>query len=58
MKDDPITMAQYAEDHGLLDTAGWKKLKRFIKNKKTLAGMVKQAKITSQRHGPIYQFGI
>jgi hypothetical protein len=27
MKDDSITVAQYAEDHGLLETAGWKKLK-------------------------------
>jgi hypothetical protein len=58
MKDDPITVAQYAEDHGLLDTAGWKKLKQFGKNKKTFARLFKQAKLTSQRHGPIYQFGI
>jgi hypothetical protein len=58
MKDDPITVAQYAEDNGLLDTPGWKKLKRFVKNKKTLARMVKQAKLTSSRNGPIYQFGI
>jgi hypothetical protein len=58
VKDDPITVAQYAEDHGLLETAGWKKLKRFVKNKKPFARMVKQAKLTSQRHGPIYQFGI
>jgi hypothetical protein len=24
IKDDPIIVAQYAEDHGLLETAGWK----------------------------------
>ena len=58
MKDDPLTVAQYAENNGLLDTPGWKRLKRFVKNKKTFARMVKQAKLTSQRHGPIYQFGI
>jgi hypothetical protein len=58
MKDDPITVAHYAEDHGLLDTPGWKKLKRFVKDKKTFARMLKQAKLTSQRHCPIYQFGI
>jgi hypothetical protein len=37
-KDDPITVAQYAEDYGLLDTPGWKKLKRFVKNKRMLTG--------------------
>jgi hypothetical protein len=58
MKDDPITVAQYAEDHGLLEREGWNNLKRFVKNKKTFGRMVRQAKLTSQRHGPIYHFGI
>jgi hypothetical protein len=58
MKDDPVMLAQYAEDNGLLDTPGWKNLKRFVKDKKMLTRMVKQAKLTSQRHVPIYQFGI
>jgi hypothetical protein len=56
MKDDPITVAQYVEDHGLLDTTGWKKLKRFVKQ--MFARMIKQSTLTSQIHGPIYQFGI
>jgi hypothetical protein len=58
MKDDPIMLAQYGEDNRLLDTPGWKKLKRLVKNKKMFAKIVKQAKLTSQRHGLIYQFGI
>jgi hypothetical protein len=35
-----------------------KELKRFVNNKKTFAGMVKQGNLISQRHAPIYQFGI
>jgi hypothetical protein len=34
IKDDPITLAQYAEDNGLLDRPGWKGLTRFVKDKK------------------------
>ena len=28
-KDDPITCAVYAKDHGLLETTGWKFLKKY-----------------------------
>ena len=28
-KDDPITCAMYAKEHNLLDTVGWKFLKKF-----------------------------
>ena len=30
-KDDPITCAVYAKKHDLLDTTGWKHLKRYAK---------------------------
>jgi hypothetical protein len=33
MKDDPITMAQYAEDRGSIDTSGWKKVKKLFEVK-------------------------
>ena len=35
-KDDPITCAVYAKKHDLLDTAGWKHLKRYAKTSKRL----------------------
>ena len=33
--DDPITCAEYASDNNLLNTLGWKRLKKFARNKKT-----------------------
>ena len=35
-KDDPITCAVYAKKHDLLDTTGWKHLKRYAKTSKRL----------------------
>ena len=32
--DDPITLAIYAKEKDLLDTPGWKRLRRFTKSKK------------------------
>ena len=34
--DDPITVAQYAKDNNLLDTPGWKRLKRIASREKKL----------------------
>ena len=42
--DDPITCAEYASDNNLLNTLGWKRLRKFARNKK-LDRMVKQATI-------------
>ena len=33
-KDDPITLAKYAQDKGLLDNTNWSWAKRFVNNKK------------------------
>ena len=58
-KDDPATLAQYALDNDLLDTEGWKSLRRLAKNKKKLQRMVKQAKSSaSHNHGPTWSFGV
>ena len=35
-KDDPITCEVYAKKHDLLDTTGWKHLKRYAKTSKRL----------------------
>ena len=43
-KDDPITCAVYAKKHDLLDTTGWKHLKRYAKTSKRLIRAVKQSR--------------
>ena len=58
IKDDPISVAQYSSEKNLLELPGWKILRRYTKNKKKLKRMVKQAKLASQRRGPIYMFGV
>ena len=57
-KDDPVTCAAYAKDNNLLDTRGWKSLKRIATRTKLYNRMLKQAKMSSQRHGIIYKFGV
>ena len=44
-RDDPVTCAQYAKEHNLLNTPGWKSLKRLVKNTKVFNRLVKQAKL-------------
>ena len=55
IKDDPVSLAKYAEENDLLDTPGWKRLKSITSNKTKLNRMLHQAK---QKKGPVYQFGI
>ena len=47
-KDDPITCAVYAKKHDLLDTTGWKHLKRYAKTSKRLIRAVKQSRIRNE----------
>ena len=56
-KDDPITCAVYAKKHDLLDTTGWKHLKRYAKTSKRLIRAVKQSRIRQVRASAIYQHG-
>ena len=56
-KDDPITCAVYAKKHDLLDTTGWKHLKRYAKTSKRLIRAVKQSKIRQDRASARYQHG-
>jgi hypothetical protein len=57
-KADPLTCALCAKDHDLLDTPGWKSLKRIANREVKFARMVKQAKLHLSRHGPTCKFGI
>ena len=56
--DDPITCAEYVLENGLLQTTGWKSLRKFAKNKKKLDRLLKQAKLKQLRREPIYKFGV
>ena len=56
-KDDPITCAVYAKKHDLLDTIGWKHLKRYAKTSKRLIRAVKQSRIRQVRASARYQHG-
>jgi hypothetical protein len=57
-KADPITCAHYAQAHDLLDTPGWKSLKRIATRTVKFARMIRQSKLEHERHGPQYKFGI
>jgi hypothetical protein len=56
--DDPVTCAIYARDNDLLETDGWKRFKRIVKNEKKLSRMINQAKLRSYRRAPQYMYGI
>jgi Reverse transcriptase (RNA-dependent DNA polymerase) len=60
IKDDPITLAKYAEENDLLQRPGWKSLNRIVKMKPRLKRMVNQIKLGSKKSkkGPNFQFGI
>ena len=56
-KADPITCAVYAKKHDLLDTTGWKHLKKYAKTSKRLIRTVKQSRIRQVRASARYQHG-
>ena len=56
-KDDPITCAVYAKKHDLLDTTGWKHLKRYAKTSNKLIRAVKQSRIHQVRASARYHHG-
>ena len=56
--DDPITCAEYALEKGLLQTTGWKNLRKFDKNKKKLDRLLKQAKLKQLCQEPIYKLSV
>jgi Reverse transcriptase (RNA-dependent DNA polymerase) len=56
--DDPVTCAEYAMKHNLLDTSGWKRFRRYAKNEKKLNRMINQAKLRSYRREPFWKFGV
>jgi hypothetical protein len=56
-KDDPVTCAVYAREHGLLEEEGWKRFKGIAKGEKKMLRMVNQSRIKATRNAPRYKFG-
>jgi hypothetical protein len=56
-KDDPVTCAVYAHEHGLLEEEGWKWFKGIAKREKKMLRMVNQSRIKGTRNAPRYKFG-
>ncbi len=59
-KDDPVTLAKYAEDKGILDQTGWRWAKQYCKNKKKLERQLNQCRMMAKRTGRAvkYKFGV
>ena len=57
-KDDPITCAVYAKDNDLLETDGWKALRKHARRAKKLQREVKQARARACRNAPVFKFGV
>jgi hypothetical protein len=58
MATDPVTLAVYAKEHGLLETPGWKKLKKYARRAKKLMRMVNQNKRAQRFNAVTYKFGV
>jgi hypothetical protein len=55
-KDDPVTCAVYAHEHGLLEEKGWTRFKGIAKREKKMLRMVNQSHIKATRNTPRYKF--
>jgi hypothetical protein len=55
-KDDPVTCAVYAREHGLLEEEGWKRFKEIAKLEKMMLCMVNQSHIKATCNAPRYKF--
>jgi hypothetical protein len=58
-EEDPISCATYAKEHGLvLNTLGWKFLKRVLNTKESIERTALATLLKSFRHSPVYMFGV
>ena len=55
--DDPVSVALYAKKNNLLDTQGWKQLRRLARKDKQLQRLINQAKLRSFQTTPKYKYG-
>jgi hypothetical protein len=56
-KDDPLSCAIYAKEHGLLDLSGWNQFKSIAKRQKKFTRMVNQEKLKSFNNTPKFKNG-
>ncbi len=56
-EDDPVTLAIYAKEHGLLEETGWKSLKRLARRQKKMVRMLNQSKLKAFRTRTRYKYG-
>ena len=57
--DDPVTLAKYAKDKGLLELSTWQWAKRYVKNKKKQIRMLRHLNKSKRKStGVKYQFGV
>ena len=57
-KDDPVSLANYAKQNGLLEAPGWKFLQRFACRAKKLQRMLNQSRHQSKHNAIRYKFGV
>ena len=55
---DPVEVAMYAKENGMLDEPGWRRCRNYVKNDKKLARMIHQAKLKCNRNAPRYKYGV
>jgi len=55
--DDPITCAEFALKHNLLDAPGWKRFRHYTRHKNKLGHIVNRNKVNSYRREPFWKFG-
>ena len=56
-EDDPVTLAEYARDHNLLDQQKWKWARRYLILKTRSINHIRKIYAKKKKHGPKYQFG-
>jgi len=56
--DDPIACALYARENNLLNEEGWKRFRRYAKNKKKLTRLINQAKLCSYKEAQQYKYRV
>ena len=57
-KDDPVTVANYAKQHDLLEKPGWKFLRRIASRAKKMQRMLNQVQCQSKYSAVCYEFGV
>ena len=58
IKTDPATMAAYAKENDLLNTPGWKSLRKIARRAKVLKRMINASKRKQRFDAVIYKFGV